>query len=404
MFSSWKLDARGELTERPQVFDPLTARTLVPQACTNCRARKIKCNGDKRGCYRCTTLSQECIYTCGDRKKSTMGCNPAAVKHTAARNGARLVTRSSPLKDVSNKNPHHHSPVIAPLGGSPTSNMGHTCETHAETIYQNATETTSSTAIEPIDMSFLWHPDFNSPASAEATEPPNMFPSAHSITVVPSTDIPPCFGFHPATTPNPSGSLSALALAGTESVASPASHPTNRSSSSTTCRCLNGLVLLMDEVESLGTESLQSLDAALATHKDALRHGKAMLECASCAVCVESMMMLTFFADTLADLCQRIASATSAMPSSTGSTSEMKHVLLDCDEGQCAFGSYTVHCLEEYYSVVKGLLGLHVRELLRFLDLLKHISQRLGCRSMVRRLEATESATRAIEPWATYFP
>lgn len=70
MFSSWRLDSNGQPSERPQVFDPVTAKTLVPQACVHCRAKKIKCTGEKDGCYRCKTLSRACKYTPGNKKGS----------------------------------------------------------------------------------------------------------------------------------------------------------------------------------------------------------------------------------------------------------------------------------------------------------------------------------------------
>ncbi|KAK9426643.1 putative Zn(2)-C6 fungal-type domain-containing protein [Seiridium unicorne] len=45
MFLSWKPGEGSSLNQRPMAFDPATAKTAGPQACTNCRARKgRKCN------------------------------------------------------------------------------------------------------------------------------------------------------------------------------------------------------------------------------------------------------------------------------------------------------------------------------------------------------------------------
>ncbi|KAK3321252.1 hypothetical protein B0T19DRAFT_478391 [Cercophora scortea] len=65
MFSSWKYqatDCGSVLTKRPQVFDPVTAKTAGPQACVQCRAKKAKCTGERRGCRRCRELGKPCTY------------------------------------------------------------------------------------------------------------------------------------------------------------------------------------------------------------------------------------------------------------------------------------------------------------------------------------------------------
>lgn len=47
---------------------------------------------------------------------------------------------------------------------------------------------------------------------------------------------------------------------------------------------------MSSEVESLGDSGIETLDAALATHKDALRQGREMLECTHCVLRMENSM------------------------------------------------------------------------------------------------------------------
>ena len=56
MFLSWKPSSEGgweTLTKLPVGFDPVTAKKTGLQACSNCRARKVKCIWVVGGCERC---------------------------------------------------------------------------------------------------------------------------------------------------------------------------------------------------------------------------------------------------------------------------------------------------------------------------------------------------------------
>ncbi|KAI0467420.1 hypothetical protein F4859DRAFT_243124 [Xylaria cf. heliscus] len=80
MFLSWKPSSEGgweTLTKLPVGFDPVTAKKTGLQACSNCRARKVKCIWVVGGCERCKSSGRECIYetttasgTKGSRRKS----------------------------------------------------------------------------------------------------------------------------------------------------------------------------------------------------------------------------------------------------------------------------------------------------------------------------------------------
>jgi len=65
MFTSWQPIANNDgsvlLSERKHTFDPVTAKTERPAACSLCRVQKVRCTGG-RSCKRCQTLGRKCTY------------------------------------------------------------------------------------------------------------------------------------------------------------------------------------------------------------------------------------------------------------------------------------------------------------------------------------------------------
>ncbi|KAI1130850.1 hypothetical protein F5Y10DRAFT_103621 [Nemania abortiva] len=386
MFSSWKLDSNGQPSERPQVFDPVTAKTLVPQACVHCRAKKIKCTGEKDGCYRCKTLSRACKYTPGNKKGPGQRKTSSSSSDTSTA-GAPVTTLPPPETLISQSQPQ--SPPKSPFSSA------------AQLVWENLEERDAlrrpCTSAEPASMLDFLHSNL-----------PNLFPSEYLHADTPTDILMNLSSAEisaPLCTPLPMDSqmnhMDFFTSTSSNTIASRSSDgdimrdldlETPLSSVSSSCRCLNRVMLLMDEVESLGDSGIETLDAALATHKDALRQGREMLECTHCVLRMENMMMLTFLAHMLARLCKHVALTSTptsvlGVPPSVG---------LGTGEGGFLFGSYVINCREEYHELIKGLLNLHVRKLLEFLARLKQISQRLESDSMLRRLAVTESSIRVL--------
>ncbi|KAI1169150.1 hypothetical protein F5B18DRAFT_594183 [Nemania serpens] len=71
------------------------------------------------------------------------------------------------------------------------------------------------------------------------------------------------------------------------------------------CQCLRRVVLLMGEHdEAEGVTSPQSLDAVLASLKEAIHYGNALLMCRRCQTRPENMTILTFLTDRLTATCE----------------------------------------------------------------------------------------------------
>lgn len=73
------------------------------------------------------------------------------------------------------------------------------------------------------------------------------------------------------------------------------------------CHCLQPVVFLIDELEAgQNTVTSQGLDAGLASHKEALRYGQALLDCQRCRARPEHTTILKFLTEKLAGLSEQI--------------------------------------------------------------------------------------------------
>ncbi|KAF1847370.1 uncharacterized protein K460DRAFT_352518 [Cucurbitaria berberidis CBS 394.84] len=103
MFTSWKCDPKDEdvvLAAQEIPFDPVTRRTTGVKACSLCRVKKLRCNGDKSGCQRCKTQGLECNYTDTVRRKRTgdssaTTASPKSMDHSDTQKASSTSTTTS---------------------------------------------------------------------------------------------------------------------------------------------------------------------------------------------------------------------------------------------------------------------------------------------------------------------
>ncbi|KAI1811315.1 hypothetical protein GGS20DRAFT_588668 [Poronia punctata] len=115
MFLSWKPSSKGgweTLTKLPVGFDPVTAKRTGLQACSNCRARKVKCIWVVGGCERCISSGRECIYettTSGSgkssRRKSKGASTGAAATSSASASDQQQQTAEEAATTSSSSSP-----------------------------------------------------------------------------------------------------------------------------------------------------------------------------------------------------------------------------------------------------------------------------------------------------------
>ncbi|KAK3680873.1 hypothetical protein B0T22DRAFT_540488 [Podospora appendiculata] len=417
MLGTWRLDTKNEGSVfMRQAIDPVTARPVVQQACNSCRAKKLRCTGEKTGCSRCKTLVRECVYAqpagkgSGRHKRTKVEGKERKTVHAAAKRASRSPPATTkpetpPLPvAVTAADTGVEKPQATPArnnshGGAPPdamSNLGFTMElelnssrmtpshAHAAGPFDMSGGPSSPCSIEqwlvgspppPMDMAstdmdmYLHWPSSLVDPAAFSTMPsclsptintmpnpllsplstptttngnnnnlhsssPNILPSltddtstAHSTNS--SGNTPPTS--HEPPTAN---SLSTPAMGGYPPPPPPHNNNNNNNNNNTfhelehtlsfsptdhgCCQCLQQVVFLIDELEALQTTTTPNmntpspprhgtqLDAGLASHKEALRYGEAMLLCAHCTARPESMTILTFLTDRLAGLCERI--------------------------------------------------------------------------------------------------
>ncbi|KAI2601922.1 hypothetical protein GGR54DRAFT_626397 [Hypoxylon sp. NC1633] len=365
MFASWKpvADSDGSdvyLSKRPHTFDPVTARTQRPVACSQCRAQKVRCTGERsgKGCKRCQTLRRKCTYA--PRPYSTVRGDEAPGSRdtdTELWHDPLELPTPSPTEDRDPASTNHaayewiHESQEEYSGGMDFSN------------FQLDHEITPYSAVSPKgncdDQSERFVPE-----QTMATQEPSLFrspqhPEIYSGVSEPAANCPPRAS---SRLPHAQGGVD-----------------TPRSSGSD-CQCLFHVVFLMDELELLGgpTDAHLPVDGILVAHRKALHQAEGMLACVSCVVRVENMIILSFLVSRLTDLCCRAMSAVSSPPTADHQgTSETPATVV---------GSYRLESETEHIAVVRVLLRLGLDRLLGLVSALQGVGRRLGSEVIDRRL------------------
>ncbi|KAI0595972.1 hypothetical protein F4775DRAFT_333603 [Biscogniauxia sp. FL1348] len=451
MFNSWTFKANGALSERKRTFDPGTGKTVCPQACGHCRAKKLKCTGERSGCQRCKALSKTCVYVpsargqrgVNNRNSVELEQEPTTPekkqprKHiTTKRHTKNKLSKSSSHLDslvvspVSTEKSYVTSnpstpPALVPTTPKPYNDSPMTTAPSSPSCFSPASIPTGDfSPIEggaPLPFSldgFFVRPDdyttsdmmllSGGSGSLDVSDQfdPLSFTESTSLPLLDMRSIPddfgdfiqqePCVGaqksFYPQSTAEKS-----TEMAVDSSPISPLQSSTESSNSS--CECFQHVILLMEEVEGfLGEESSTTLeempDLVLARHKEALRYMRAMLQCARCAGSVENMTILTFLAAKLARLCRRVPNALKSDRISDSVIQDRFTKLENSD----TFRSYKVDSLDEYQAVIRGLLEHQLHELDRLVQQLVDIARTLKSDAMARRLAAAKKTIATILP------
>ncbi|KAI1485126.1 hypothetical protein F5X96DRAFT_661336 [Biscogniauxia mediterranea] len=450
MFNSWTFKANGALSERQRTFDPGTGKTVCPQACGHCRAKKLKCTGERSGCQRCKAMSKTCVYVpsargqrgVNNRKPGEQEQEPTTPekkqprKHVAPKRHSKnklskssahleslVVSPVSTEKSYVTSNPST-PPALVPTTPKPYNDSPMTTAPSSPSSFSPASIPTGD--FSPIDGgaslpfsldSFFVRPDdyttsnmmllSGNSSSLDVSDPldPLSFTESTSLPLLDMGSISddfenfihqePCMGgqkpFYPQSTTEVSSEMVVDS--------SPISPSSTKSSNLSSCECFQHVILLMEEVEGLlGEESSTTFeempDMVLARHKEALRSMRTMLQCARCARSVENMTILTFLAAKLARLCLRVPSALK----SDGISDSVIRDRFAKLENSDTFRSYKVDSLDEYQAVMRGLLEHQLRELDRLVKQLVDIARTLQSDAMARRLAAAKKTIATLLP------
>lgn len=176
------------------------------------------------------------------------------------------------------------------------------------------------------------------------------------------------------------------------------------------CRCLQPVVFLIDELEAgHNTVTSQGLDAGLASHKEALRYGQALLDCHRCRARPEHMTILKFLTDKLVGLSEQIVAEytrrlllhhTAAYePGATGATitagtgGDTDHDARGnggAPPWPAVLGSYEVDSTREWDALIGALIELQLEALHSLVDSMKAVSRSMRWDAMHGKAAATQ--------------
>ncbi|KAI3337516.1 hypothetical protein HD806DRAFT_42704 [Xylariaceae sp. AK1471] len=437
MFLSWKPSGGGNQlpdTNYPIVFDPVTAKTHTSQACSNCRARKLKCVWDGGGCERCRASGRKCIYESTSAKAATNARRRSKHGSSGTGPGTKWTEAEQAVNPSSSPSPPgttHQTVTTQPARPSFVTTADkslaqcESCGTSSGVFSVDAPSTVESMFMDgDMDMISMLDMDIDADggtASSQwresAPDVPAELEAEDDVTLA-VTEIPgmkPCeftgvFASTPTVTPGH---------------APKTSHDRQMLESGGLCGCLTQVVHLVEEIDALvERDGLKSLDGALAAHKEALGCGAKMLRCRVCAGRLENMIMLALMVDKLVRMCKDVSEAcctglrkmggavdTNVITSNDIKPSgEMPLLTLqshnDTDNQQWGGGTtttpstntrvYSVDSSAEYLFVVAGILRFQLLQLFNLTQQLRGVTAPLASDRIRQRITAGSEAVMAM--------
>ncbi|KAI0839482.1 hypothetical protein F5Y06DRAFT_23193 [Hypoxylon sp. FL0890] len=384
MFASWKPVTNSDgnnvfLCKRPHTFDPVTAKTERPVACSQCRAQKVRCTGERNGegCSRCQTLRRKCTYP--PRRSTIPGDDAPGFIDTEIRPGPLELPTPAPTEDSrssvssASSNRADHGWIHESQGGYSNSiDLSNFQLDHEITRYSGFDLMGNCEAQSvPQHISIL------------ATPEPSLFRSPQHPGIYSSTSEPTVSSSPPA----PSRFPQAESLFSSQTQTQTQGGDDTPRSSGSDCQCLHRVVMLMDELELLSEPSNPHIpiDGILVAQRKALRQAESMLTCGSCAARIENMTILTFLVSKLTNMCCRAMSALSPC-GTAGASPPIVDQRRTSEAPTTVIGAYRLESETEYIAVVRVLLRLGLDRLLGLVSALQEVGRRLGSETMDRRL------------------
>ncbi|KAK3946257.1 hypothetical protein QBC46DRAFT_444405 [Diplogelasinospora grovesii] len=322
-------------------------------ACDSCRAKKVKCSGERSGCDRCKSVQTNCVYStsavgAGGSRLRKRACSPEPQQwqqqqepnqnRPPSQIGHGSTSRQDRQKNAHGQNngnrngssqqPEQDLPRQEQLPSPPASSHQQQQQQQQQPISEAALTSpirsvappleTQSMPYDSLDVSlgdeFLSDLVTDMDSSLGAFS--DTFAGAGQLSIGEDGSIDSGSEFDflaPVSLPLPT--ISGIAFATTQPPASaPPAPPQAAAEISTPCSCLTTIVGLLEELDELAPAagpciSYATLDEVLAAHKSSVSQAIGILRCTRCRARSEHMALLTRVCEGLTRLCERIVTA-----------------------------------------------------------------------------------------------
>ncbi|KAI0859276.1 hypothetical protein F4860DRAFT_515922 [Xylaria cubensis] len=389
MFLSWKSsDGRNQVpdTNRPIAFDPVTAKTQTSQACSNCRARKLNAkavtNARRRSKHGSSVTGPDTQWT-----EAEQAANPSSSPSPPGTTNQTVMTQPRRPSDAT------------------TSDKGlaqcESCGISSSVFSVDVPSTVESMFVNG-DMDMISRLDMDIDADGGIMSGQWKESAPDVLTGLEAEDD-----------VTYTGALASTATV-TPGHALRTSHERQMPESGGLCGCLAQVVNLVEEIDALvERDRLESLDGALAAHKEALGCGATMLRCRVCTGRLENMIMLALMVDKLVRMCKDVSEACCAGLRKMGGAVEMEVPPLltlqrhnDTDNHQWGSSAttspstntriYSVDSSAEYFFVVAGILRFQLLQLFNLTQQLRGVTAPLSSDRISQRITAGSEAVIAM--------
>ncbi|KAI3338263.1 hypothetical protein F4824DRAFT_90808 [Ustulina deusta] len=429
MLQTWRLNSKDQSeTHQRQAFDPETARPIVQQACNSCRVKKLRCSGEKTGCFRCQTLSQECVYarnaTRGSARARKSKESASKIDHDSRRPSATpslVSSTSTPTIEARTASPRQEPFTSVPSAPNselrwapvrPGSDPGNTTSLEVDMmafeqqdyLQMQGIPTTQMTGIEPYQSGDTWlfswpEPTQGHPAPAKVPwEGPGLplslstfgswEPGIHGYDEIPVTPT----TRNPVSEPITSDIQTSPLSIPPQTVTGQYGHDDCdwlQSQTCEPCQCLQRVVFLLEELDSeaIGT-NVKELGPWLSRHKEALRCSEALLMCPLCQAKPEHMTILAFLTDKLIAMCDNVVSA--YLLTMEG---DINHRIMAHKDGAwlVLVGNFEIDSPHEWSALVRTMLVMQLRGLDALMARFKDLLQSIGGEGVRRKADSTQS-------------
>ncbi|KAI0400177.1 hypothetical protein F4802DRAFT_506485 [Xylaria palmicola] len=439
MLQTWRLNSKSQNeTHQRQVFDPETARPIVQQACNSCRIKKLRCSGEKTGCFRCQTLSQHCVYSQGSTRGSARSRKNKESASKADRHARRKSVSTNPSSAPAAPSPPTQAGPMSPCPGPfpPVSNgpspelriiparprsgpgdisppdvdmMPFKPREYLPTQNVSYMQMTGLETYRSSDAWMLSWPDSTAEHQlAVAKAPWEGAALPLSLSSLGGWELRTQGYDDTPLTPTAGNPVSEPIISDIQT--SPLSTPPQAGSSQHStddgywlpaqalepCQCLQRVVFLLEEIDAEAVNpSVKEIGSWLSRHKEALRCSEALLTCLLCQAKPEHMTILAFLTDRLIAMCEDVVAA---YLSTLAGAAGHGHGLAGPKDGAWLVwvGNFEIDSPQEWSAVVSTMLVMQLRALDGLMAQFRDLLRSIGGEGVRRKADATQGRVSAL--------